>query len=250
MGEQERGAGTDGDGMRILYRDEVLVAVHKPSGLPVHRGGRESGSCTAVLQTLRDRLGQPVYPVHRLDRPTSGLLVLALTTEAASHLGAQFRRHEVCKAYLALVRGKIPVRGVISRFLRPDDRKGGKARFCVTRYHRTDCVEIPVPMGRAPSRCYSLVELHPETGRSRQIRRHLSGFSHPIIGDTTYGDGRHNRFFRDAFGCHRLMLAAIRVSFRHPLSEERLHLEAPLARDFFQVLTHLGMDRDLPYSPG
>ncbi|WP_179953224.1 pseudouridine synthase [Desulfobotulus mexicanus] len=230
--------------IKIIYKDEELVAVHKPSGMPVHRGGRESASCTALLQTLRDMLGRHVYPVHRLDRPTSGILVMALTPEAASNLGGQFRRHEVDKAYLALVRGQIPLRGVLSRFLRPEDEKNGLLRFSITRYHRADCVEIPVPMGRVPSRCYSLVELHPETGRSRQIRRHLKSFSHPIIGDTTYGDGRHNRFFREAFDCQRLMLAATLISFLHPHSGHRLHLSVPPSADFCRVLVQLGMEAD------
>lgn len=227
----------------ILYRDEALVAVHKPSGLPVHRGGRESRFGMALLQMLRDHLGCHLYPVHRLDRPTSGVLILALSQESAARLGAQFRRHEVDKEYLALVRGQISLRGRISRFLRPEEKPDARPRFSVTAYHRVDCVEIPVPMGRVPHRCYSLVELHPETGRSRQIRRHLNALSHPIIGDSTWGDTRHNRFFREAFGCERLMLAATRLSLLHPVTGERLRIASPLSRDFYGVLERLGMEK-------
>ncbi|MCW7752933.1 pseudouridine synthase [Desulfobotulus sp. H1] len=232
--------------LTVLYRDAHIVVVHKPSGMPVHRGGRENTFCTAVVQSLRDRLGQHVYPVHRLDRPTSGVLVLGLHPEAASRMSVQFRCHEVQKDYLALVRGRVPPGGVITRLLRPEENRHGRARFSITKFHRVDCLEIPVPMGKTPTRCYSLVELHPETGRSRQIRRHLRSISHPIIGDTAFGDGRHTRFFREQFGCTRLMLAAVRLSLRHPVSGGRLTVAAPLASDFMAVLARLGMDRGLP----
>ena len=138
------------------------------------------------------------------------------------------------------------MRGTVSRFLRPEEDRAGKARFSITKYHRVDCVEIPVPMGKVGSRCYSLVELHPETGRSRQIRRHMKSISHPIIGDTSFGDGRHNRFFREAFACNRLMLAATGISLIHPLNGKRLVATAPPALDFLGVLERLGMVDNLP----
>lgn len=236
-----------GDPLRItiLYQDDALVAVHKPSGLLVHRTGLEPRDTVFLLQSLRNALGRHVYPVHRLDRPTSGVMVFALNPEIAGILGRCVRCHDFEKTYVALVRGNIPLSGTIAHPLRPGLDRTTTPRFSRTRYHRILTKEVPVPMGRVSRRCYSLVELHPDTGRKHQLRRHLKHISHPIIGDTRYGDGRHNRFFRSTYACHRLMLAATEVSFLHPVSGNRLCIRAPFAADFLSVLHGLGWNASL-----
>ena len=163
---------------------------------------------------LRDQLGRRVYPAHRLDKGTSGALAFALDREMASALAMAFAGREVVKTYLAVVRGWPDESGVIDHELAavqdeyalPADDAARPAR---TAFRRVATIELPVRVDRYPSSRYALLELHPETGRRHQLRRHLAHVSHPIIGDSTYGKGRHNRLFADLHGIRRLMLACV-----------------------------------------
>ena len=210
----------------ILFVDEVLAVVDKPSGLVVHRGWARD---EIVAMTLaRDALGRRVYPVHRLDRGTSGVLMFALDSETARDLQEQFRAGRVAKRYLALVRGVPPESGVIDHSLAP--RKGAEKLPAITEYRRLGV------QGR-----YSLVEAWPRTGRLHQIRRHLKHISCPLIGDVRYGKGEHNRFFRSEFGLHRLALHALELSFDHPRTGERLTFRAEVPEDLAGPLRTLGI---------
>ena len=202
--------------LTVLYQDESIIAIHKPSGLLVHRNEHAPHAAT-VLQSLRDQIGQRLYPVHR---PCSGLLLLALNSKTASALGAQLRERKIIKSYLAWVRGWPPDEGEIQRPLR--------GRPASTRFKTQLRVELPEPVGRHPSARYALLKLWPKSGRRHQLRRHLAGLAYPILGDTSHGDGRHNRFFRGRFGLNRLMLHALELSFEQPQSGEILNLEAPV----------------------
>ena len=224
-------------GLPVLYRDADFVAVAKPAGLLVHRT-RLSRSREAALQIVRDQLGQRIYPVHRLDRATSGVLVFGLSSEAAGSLAALMRRREVGKRYLAVVRGWPEPAGVIEQPLRA--AAGAEPRPACTRYRRLATVELPVPVSRYPTSRYALVALQPVTGRRHQIRRHLSATSHPVIGDTTHGDGRHNRLFRERFGVHRLLLHAAAMEFRHPVSGRPVVIRAEPPRELADLLAALG----------
>jgi tRNA pseudouridine65 synthase len=230
----------------ILYRDDRLVAVHKPAGLLVHRSDLDRRETRFAVQLLRDQLGRPVWPLHRLDRGTSGVLLFALDADTARRLGGQFASGGTGKTYLAVVRGWPAESGVIEHPLAPlhDAHAGlagdGAARPAVTRYRRLATVELPVRVDRYPSSRYALLELHPVTGRRHQLRRHLKHISHPIVGDATYGKGRHNRLFQERFGCRRLLLAAVGLTFTHPVSGAPLTIEAPPAEDFAAVLDALG----------
>lgn len=234
--------------MQILYLDDWLVAVHKPSGLLVHRSLIDKRETRFALQEARDQLGQRVYPVHRLDKPTSGVLLFALDPETARRLTAQFTAAEVSKTYCAVARGYAPAAGEIDHPLREepdrmtDDRaEADKApRQALTRFRRLASVELPHPVGRYQTARYSLLELSPRTGRRHQLRRHLKHIFHPIVGDTTHGDGRHNRFFRERFGNRRLLLAATAMDLAHPHTGARLRITAPLAADFLRVIDALG----------
>ncbi len=194
--------------MQVLHRNERWIAVDKPSGLVVHRGERTRTE-PAVLQIVRDLVGRRVYPVHRLDRATSGVLVLALDREAAGWLGAAFAERRVLKRYLAIVRGWVAERGVIDSPLREEPTRD--PADALTEYTRLHCFEVPVPVGRYATARYSLLEAVPHTGRMHQLRRHFAHLRHPIVGDVRYGDGRHNRMFRERFGLHRLLLHAQRL---------------------------------------
>lgn len=214
--------------LRILYRDHWLVAAYKPSGLAVHHSPLVR-TAPAMLQALRDALGQFVYPVHRLDRPTSGLIVFALAAEPARALCEQFRQRRVSKAYLAVVRGWPPAEGRVDHPV--PNASGATRQAAVTTYRRLATAELPLPCGPYPSSRYALLELCPHSGRYHQLRRHMKHISHPIIGDTEYGDSRHNRLFRDHFGIHRLLLHACRLEFTHPQHGGRLCLSCPADRD-------------------
>ena len=193
--------------LHILYRDDGLIAIDKPSGLLVHRSDIDRRETRFAVQLLRDQIGRRVYPAHRLDRGTSGMLLFAYDGETASKLGAQFESRAVEKTYLAVVRGHPPESGVIDHPLarRPDDYEhlpanaSLAAQPALTRYRRLAVTELPYAVDRYPTSRYALVELNPETGRRHQLRRHLKHLAHPIIGDSTYGKGRHNRLFQEVF---------------------------------------------------
>jgi tRNA pseudouridine65 synthase len=186
--------------------------VDKPSGLAVHRG--QSRDPVHALELVRDAVDRYVYPVHRLDRATSGVLVFALSQEAARHVGRTFEEGEVVKRYLALVRGAPPDRVRVDHAL---SREDGDPQPAVTE------IATLSRYGR-----YALVEARPETGRTHQIRRHLKHLSCPIIGDVRYGKGEHNRFFREHHGLHRLALHAASLTLRDPSTTERVTISAPL----------------------
>jgi tRNA pseudouridine65 synthase len=234
------------DVLPILYRDEHLVAVHKPSGLLVHRTAIASVERTFALQQLREQLGRRVYPVHRLDKATSGVLLFALDAETGRRLGAQFERQQVIKTYVAVVRGHPPPAGIIDHplpaVIDDADREPPRAPFSDARtaYRRLAAVELPVCVDRYPTSRYALLLLHPLTGRRHQIRRHLHHVSHPIVGDTTYGSGRHNRFFRATYDCHRLLLACVALQLTHPATLQPLVLHAQPDGVFAEVIARLG----------
>ncbi|NOY44324.1 MAG: pseudouridylate synthase [Deltaproteobacteria bacterium] len=221
----------------ILYQDDACVAVAKPAGLLVHPVPkiREKDS---VLRRLREHLGRWVYPVHRLDRPTSGALVMALSPEAAQVLAGAFREGRVEKAYHAVVRGWTDPEGEIDRPLR--DKETGAVRPARTRYRRLATAELPIPVGPFPTARYSLLEVRPLTGRTHQIRRHLSGIAHPVVGDTVHGDGRHNRMFRERLGVPGLLLHARVLVFPSPATGEPVRVTAPFDERWRRALDALG----------
>jgi tRNA pseudouridine65 synthase len=208
----------------ILYRSAALVAVNKPSGLAVHRG--QSHDPVHALELVRDAVGSYVYPVHRLDRATSGVLVFALSEAAARAIGAEFALGSVEKRYLALVRGNPPDSVLVDHPLSQDDGKPPQEA-------RTEFIT------RARYGRYALVEALPKTGRTHQIRRHLKHLSCPIIGDVRYGKGEHNRFFRTEFALHRLALHATSLALSDPATGERVTILAPLPDDLERTLLAL-----------
>jgi tRNA pseudouridine65 synthase len=231
--------------LTILYRDELLIAIDKPPGLLVHRSDIDRHETRFAVQLLRDQIGRRVQPVHRLDKGTSGVLLFAFDADAARDLGRQFEANAVEKSYLAVVRGWPPESGVIDHALarRYDDygrvMPEAEPQPAATRYRRLATVELPYEVEGYPTSRYALVELQPLTGRRHQLRRHLAHIAHPIIGDATYGRGRHNRFFQQHFGCGRLLLACTRLQFRHPDGHD-MAVTADVGDDFRALLSRLG----------
>lgn len=228
----------------IIYQDEYLVAINKPSGLLVHRSMLDKHETQFAMQLVRDQIGQHVFPVHRLDRPTSGVLVFALSADIARKLGEQFFAQSIQKTYLAIVRGHIVDEGEIDYALKEKlDKIADKlakqnklAQEAVTRFNRLDKFELPFAVSRYPSARYSLVQLTPKTGRKHQLRRHLAHINHPIVGDTAHGDGKHNIFLRQEFNFNQLALTCKSMFLTHPISQAPLVLRCELDKNISNLL--------------
>jgi len=231
--------------MQILYHDEYLIAVNKPAGLLVHRTRIDKDETHFALQIVRDLIGRHVYPVHRLDKPASGILLFALDSKIAALVTSLFASKQIKKAYLAVVRGYVNEQGVIDYPLieQHDKMTDASAQIdkaaqpAVTQYRRLATIELAIPVGRYRTARYSLLEACPLTGRKHQIRRHMKHIFHPILGDTTFGDGTHNKLFRAKFASHRLLLHARYLAFTHPYLNRLIQITAPLDRDFKIVIS-------------
>jgi tRNA pseudouridine65 synthase len=196
--------------LSVLHLDDRLVAIDKPAGLLVHPSGLDAHAQQTALQLLRDQLGQRLWPLHRLDKATSGVLLFARDPDAAREWGLAFEQGRIGKRYVALVRGWPPESGVMEQALARDPElpsQGQERLQAVTRYRRLACFEWPFSVdARHPTSRYALVEVEPLTGRRHQIRRHFKHIAHPLVGDTTHGKGAHNRAVAQWLGTSRLWL--------------------------------------------
>lgn len=233
----------------ILYQDDYLLAANKPEGWLVHRTGIDRHEERFLLQYLRDRAGCHLYPLHRLDKPTSGAILFAKSGEIAALTQAQLESDNSIKKYIAVCRGYCPEQGVIDYPLPPVSdfkHQRGKPKSelprqpAVTHFRRLDTIELPFAVDRYPSSRYSLVEIQLKTGRRHQIRRHFKHIHHPLIGCPKYGKSVHNRFFAELYGCNRLLLHALHLELEHPVSGEHLALRAPLRGQFLSLIQEFG----------
>ncbi|MEW6991056.1 tRNA pseudouridine(65) synthase TruC [Colwelliaceae bacterium 6441] len=233
--------------LTILYQDEHLVAIDKPAGLFVHRSYMDKDEIYFALQLVRDLIGQYVYPLHRLDRPTSGVLLFALSEDVARIMGKAFTDKTIQKTYYALTRGHLVDHGVIDYPLKEKlDKLGDKyvsenkaPQSALTHYQVIENATLPIALGRYDSVRYSLVKLLPETGRRHQIRRHLAHLRHPIIGDINYGDNKQNPFFIEQFGFKRLMLIAKSLTFKHPITDNMMTISCDFDEQWQGVFQRL-----------
>jgi tRNA pseudouridine65 synthase len=220
--------------MEVLFHDADLLIVNKPSGLLTHRGWANDRD--NALSRAREIAGAYVYPAHRLDRATSGILVFALSRDVASLLGTQLEAGALAKTYLALVRGIPPDTSLIDHPLtKLSDTEGRESKDAERQPARTRITRL------GSFERYALVRAEPQTGRSHQIRRHLKHISCPILGDTRYGKGDHNRACRERFGLHRLALHAAALAFEHPVTHARISVRAPLPSDLAQPLEAMSL---------
>jgi len=234
--------------LEILYQDEYLVAINKPHGLLVHKSPIAADASEFAVQLLRDQLGRRVFPVHRLDRKTGGVLLFALSAAMNSSLQSMFENRQVGKNYLAIVRGWTAENGEIDYPLTNDS---GLTQEAVTRFETLATAEVPVALGKHPSSRYSMVKLMPETGRHHQLRKHLAHIFHPIIGDRPHGCNKQNRLWLEKWQMNTMLLHASSLRFEHPISKEKMEIRAGLQEEFLRVKEILGwQDLDLQHSTG
>ena len=229
---------THDDAIAVLHIGDSIAVVDKPAGLMVHDSKLARGEDDFLADRLREQFGRPVFLIHRLDRATSGCLLLAFDRDSAGALGKAFMSRAVEKEYLAVCRGWPEAEFVVDY---PLDGGPGKPekKPALTRFRRIATGELPLPSSGFETSRYALLLCWPETGRFRQIRRHLKHVSHHLVGDTSHGDGRHNRNFR-MNGVHRMLLHARRLAFAHPASGERIEVVAPLDAEFRKAFALFG----------
>ncbi len=231
----------------IIFQDQYLIAVNKPAGILVHRTKMNFGETESVVNSLRDQLGAQVFPVHRLDKPTSGTLVFALSSDIARIMQTEFVERRVHKKYLAIVRGYVkeditidyPLKEELDRIADKKARQDKPAQEAITKIKVLAQIELPFEVDKYPTSRYSLVLATPITGRKHQIRRHLRHINHPIIGDTTHGAAKHNKFFENEFKIKRLLLACTELSFIHPKTNLQMNIQATLPDDFKNLMIKL-----------
>jgi tRNA pseudouridine65 synthase len=232
--------------LEILYQDDDLVAVNKPANLAVHRSKFVGPDDAFLVDLLREQVEGRLHLAHRLDRATSGVLLVARSPEVAAAMGEQFMGRTVSKRYLAVVRGwPDPAEGTIDYPL-PGSRDTGPRRDATTDYRQLATVEVDIPLGRYEKQRYALVVAEPRTGRFRQIRKHFAHIHHPIVGDSQHGRGDHNRLYKQHFSSHRLLLHAERLTFAHPVSGQPMAISASLDETWLRLVDRFGWQDVFP----
>lgn len=223
----------------ILYRDEFLIAVNKPHGLLVHRSSIAADTSEFALQILRDQICQSVYPAHRLDRKTGGVLLFSLDKETDKLIQPYFAEKKIDKEYLAILRGYCPENGTIDY---PLAKENGTVQEAVTHYERLAIAEIELPQGKFQTSRYSLVRANPETGRMHQLRKHFAHIMHPIIGDRPHGCNKQNKVWKEKYNMDTMLLHASKLVFIHPHTKQEICIVAPIQSEFIRVLNLLGLN--------
>lgn len=213
------------------------MAINKPHGLLVHRSPIAGEVSEFALQLLRNQLNRRVFPAHRLDRKTGGVLLFALGKETERLMQQQFQENLVDKKYLAIVRGYTEDDGEIDYPLR---KENGALQEAFTRYKTLARAELEVPLGAHQTSRYSLVEANPATGRMHQLRKHFSHIFHPIIGDRTHGCNKQNKLFKERWQLDTMLLHAAQLSFRHPVTNAQVDIGAPLQAEYLRMMRLMG----------
>lgn len=235
---------------KILYEDDILVVLDKPAGLLVHPSWISTAQTPTLVKWLKQQFPSDIFhTIHRLDRATSGIMVFVRNDkQAAQQMHQQFLDRRILKTYLCVVRGWTNAEGSIDHLLTqekdhyadPFASKDKPPQDALTHYRTLSHTELPIPIGRYPVARYSLVEIKPETGRKHQIRRHMKHIFHPIVGDTKYGEGRHNRLFREHFNLQRLLLMATELRFDHPTELKQIKMRTRPDEAVTQLFSQLG----------
>lgn len=226
--------------LEIIYEDDHLIAINKPHGLLVHRSSIATNTDVYALQLLRDQVGYHVYPVHRLDRKTAGVLLFSKTAEFVSQIQARLQEDTSMKKYVAFVRGYFPEEITVDYPLTNDK---GKTQEAVTHFKCLKHFELDIPLGKHTTSRYSLIEAYPKTGRMHQIRKHLNHLRHPIIGDRPHGCNKQNKLFLEKWQLNIMLLHAQEMSFIHPVHHEKVIITANQSDEFKRILFLVGKSK-------
>ena len=218
----------------VIYRDDNIIVVDKPAGLPVHKNDFMPHDAPYLTKLLGDITGQWIFNVHRLDSKTSGIMVLAFSSEMARELTQQFERREVDRKYVAVVQGNpgegtFSQKGVVkkkSKFMKP----------AVTHFKTLETVETGISVKEKSDILMSLVEITLETGRWHQIRQHFAKNRYDIVGDSHHGDFAFNRAITERTGNNRLLLHALSLEFTLPVTQERKQFVSSVPQEFEKIM--------------
>ena len=227
--------------LEIIYEDDWIIAINKPSGLLVHRSSIATNTDIYALQLLRNQVGFHVFPIHRLDRKTSGILLFAKDKNFVQSFQEALSSDQSTKTYLAIVRGFFPQEITVDYDLTNDK---GKVQHALTRFNKISQTELDLPFGKFSTSRYSLVEAYPKTGRMHQIRKHLNHLRHPIIGDRPHGCNKQNKLFLEKWNLTKMLLHAKGLQMQHPYLEQEIYLKAMLPQHFNQMLETLKLSTD------
>lgn len=222
--------------LELVYEDDYLIAINKPAGLLVHRTKLARDVREFALQTLRNQVGYQVFPIHRLDRKTSGVLIFAKLPDFVHPFQLALQAEDTQKRYVAIVRGFFPKE---IRVDYPLINEKGVSQEAVTQFRLLNQAEFPLPFGKFETSRYSLIEAFPKTGRMHQIRKHLNHLRHPIIGDRPHGCNKQNALFLKEFNLTKMLLHAERIEIKHPFLEEVIIINAELPEHFNEMTSVL-----------
>ena len=221
--------------VEIIFEDEYFICVNKPNNVLVHHAhhSRNVADEDSLLQLIQDEIELKAYPIHRLDRKTSGIILLAKEKEFVSKFQELFTHSHIQKTYYGVVRGYAPDTKTIDSPVKGRDAKVHKE--ALTALRTLEKITLNIPVKPYDSSRYSLVELSPKTGRMHQLRVHTNKISHPLIGDAKYGDKNHDTMYSEHFGWENLFLHAGKLEFTHPFSSEKLVLKATFPKDWLAL---------------
>jgi tRNA pseudouridine65 synthase len=221
--------------LEIIFKDSYCLLVTKPNNVLVHHAhhSRNKIDEKSLVQLIEDQLGSRYFPIHRLDRKTSGIILLASKKEYVSAFQALFTNKQIKKIYYGVVRGYSQENRIIDSPVKGRDALVYKE--AETHLKRLDKIELNIPVKPYDSSRYSLVELTPTTGRMHQLRIHMNKLSTPLINDAKYGDKNHDTMYREQFGWTNLFLHAGSLAFTHPFSNQELFLKSSFSNDWIQL---------------
>ena len=226
--------------VEILFEDDFIVITNKPANILIHNSyyARNIKDET-LLEYLHRKFDHHFYPVHRLDRKTSGVLVLAKRKEDVSIFQTLFSTSHTEKIYLGIVRGFLLNKSITidTPVKNPDT---GIYKEAETYCESLCSSQLNIPVHPYDTSRYSLVRLTPRTGRMHQLRIHMNKISHPIVGDYKYGDRFHNRMFENEFNCKNIFLHAYSIHFKHPITAHNINIKASFPNDWYLVFSYLG----------
>ena len=221
--------------LEIIYQDNYCLLVTKPNNVLVHHAhhSRNKIDEVSLIQLIENQFGKRYYPIHRLDRKTSGIILLASKREYVASFQALFTNNEIQKIYYGVVRGFSQEHLIIDSPVKGRDALVYKD--AETQLKLLDKIILEIPVKPYKSSRYSLVELKPKTGRMHQLRIHMNKVSTPLINDAKYGDKNHDLMYAEQFGWRNLFLHAGSLEFIHPFTNQKLTLRSSFSEDWIQL---------------